>query len=206
MNELNKRVIDYALEAFTSRGIKAVTMDSIASALGISKRTLYGIFSSKEDLITGVIYGLIERRKEYARELIASKVNPVEMFFKMSPLSVERSNIEEIFFHEVKCNYPAVLMKFEYMWEDWIVGTRALMEEGAKQGYYYENLDFDKFVDFMFNIDIQITSRLEIDKILESHKYGTVLFIRAMATPKGIEEINRLCKENNIIITRDEKN
>ena len=39
--ELRERIITAATEAFTSKGIKSITMDDIAAALGISKRTKY---------------------------------------------------------------------------------------------------------------------------------------------------------------------
>ena len=42
--ELRERIIATATEAFTSKGIKSITMDDIAAALGISKRTLYEVF------------------------------------------------------------------------------------------------------------------------------------------------------------------
>ena len=42
--ELRERIIMTATEAFTLKGIKCITMDDIAAALGISKRTLYEVF------------------------------------------------------------------------------------------------------------------------------------------------------------------
>ena len=50
--ELRERIIMTATEAFTLKGIKCITMDDIAAALGISKRTLYEVFADKESLLT----------------------------------------------------------------------------------------------------------------------------------------------------------
>ena len=49
--ELRERIIMTATEAFTLKGIKCITMDDIAAALGISKRTLYEVFADKESLL-----------------------------------------------------------------------------------------------------------------------------------------------------------
>ena len=38
-------------ELFKTYGIKSVTMDSLASHLGISKRTIYEVFSDKDELL-----------------------------------------------------------------------------------------------------------------------------------------------------------
>ena len=49
--ELRERIIDTALNSFATHGIKSITMDDIAAALGISKRTLYEVFADKESLL-----------------------------------------------------------------------------------------------------------------------------------------------------------
>ena len=41
--ELQQRIIKQATRMFFCNGIKSVTMDMIASQLGISKRTLYAV-------------------------------------------------------------------------------------------------------------------------------------------------------------------
>ena len=38
--ELRERIIETAVKAFAAQGIKSITMDDIATSLGISKRTL----------------------------------------------------------------------------------------------------------------------------------------------------------------------
>lgn len=42
--ELRERIIETAVKAFAAQGIKSITMDDIATSLGISKRTLYEVF------------------------------------------------------------------------------------------------------------------------------------------------------------------
>ncbi len=44
------RIIDGALKLFVRRGFEAVTLDDIAAAAGISRRTFFHYFESKEDL------------------------------------------------------------------------------------------------------------------------------------------------------------
>ena len=45
------RILDTAIKDFVRRGVKAVKMDDIAAALGISKRTLYELYDTKEQVI-----------------------------------------------------------------------------------------------------------------------------------------------------------
>ena len=48
--ESRNRIIEGAAELFRTYGIKSVTMDSLANHLGISKRTIYELFSDKEGI------------------------------------------------------------------------------------------------------------------------------------------------------------
>ena len=49
--ENKKKIVETALQMFNSRGVRGVTMDDIASAMHISKRTLYESFANKEELL-----------------------------------------------------------------------------------------------------------------------------------------------------------
>src|SRR3989338_9081030 len=54
MNHIKNRIIDTAEKRFSQYGFRRVTMDDIASDLGISKKTLYLHFKSKEDIAWAV--------------------------------------------------------------------------------------------------------------------------------------------------------
>ncbi|MHB1688266.1 MAG: TetR/AcrR family transcriptional regulator [Ignavibacteriaceae bacterium] len=49
--EMKERILDKAEKMFLQFGYAKVTMEEIASGLGISKKTLYKFFSSKENLV-----------------------------------------------------------------------------------------------------------------------------------------------------------
>jgi AcrR family transcriptional regulator len=48
---MNERILETADQLFYLRGIRAVGVDTIAAEIGISKRTLYNHFPSKDELI-----------------------------------------------------------------------------------------------------------------------------------------------------------
>ena len=49
------------MKSFTECGIRAVKMDDIAKNLGISKRTLYEIYSNKEDVLADVVKYMLDK-------------------------------------------------------------------------------------------------------------------------------------------------
>lgn len=75
------RIADEAEKLFSKYGIRAVTMDMIASELGMSKRTIYEKFSDKDTLLTYVIKTKAEKQKEVFVQLNGSSENVIELIF-----------------------------------------------------------------------------------------------------------------------------
>lgn len=68
-NQLRARLMEIGERLFAERGYTATTADAIAKTAGISKKTLYRLFQTKEDLILAVV------RMSMART--ASIVDPI---------------------------------------------------------------------------------------------------------------------------------
>ena len=55
-----QRILDAATDLFGLRGVEAVSLDTIASDVGVAKQTLLYWFPSKDDLVQAVLVGAIE--------------------------------------------------------------------------------------------------------------------------------------------------
>src|SRR5256714_3851701 len=64
MAAMEQRILDTTDRLFYGQGIRAVGVDTIAAEIGISKRTLYNYFPSKDDLIVAYL----SRRNRPAEE------------------------------------------------------------------------------------------------------------------------------------------
>ncbi len=90
MTRLSKReiLIDASRELFIARGFHAVGVDTILKKSGISKRTLYKYFKSKEDLILAVIRHYDETFRNYLmREVEARKDSAYEQLLVIFDVS-----------------------------------------------------------------------------------------------------------------------
>ena len=61
--EIKERILNYAADRYLSSGISKVSIDEIASGLGMSKKTLYEFFPGKKILLKAVVH-LMEKRLE----------------------------------------------------------------------------------------------------------------------------------------------
>src|SRR5512139_3904471 len=54
-NQMRERILETADRLFYGQGIRAVGVDTVAAKIGISKRTLYNYFPSKDELIVAYL-------------------------------------------------------------------------------------------------------------------------------------------------------
>lgn len=91
--ELKERIIERAMQAFKTHGIKCITMDDIAASMGISKRTLYEVFANKEMLLEDCIRKERQETNEYIRTILGQSAHVLEVLLKSSICAASRSFI-----------------------------------------------------------------------------------------------------------------
>jgi len=83
MKEKMNHIVEKATTVFMQKGLHSVSMDDIASSCGISKKTLYGNFESKEMLVETIVQKLILRTGKYIRlcpDISPNAVKEIENF------------------------------------------------------------------------------------------------------------------------------
>ena len=75
---VRERVIQQAGKLFAVHGIKKVSMDELASSLGISKRTIYTVFADKEDVVGSCVDSFQEKRERRVLEIKRNAANIVQ--------------------------------------------------------------------------------------------------------------------------------
>ncbi|MBH0024962.1 TetR/AcrR family transcriptional regulator [Salinibacterium sp. SWN248] len=88
MSVAGQRILDAAGDLFYSRGITAVGVDLIAEHSGVTKRTLYNQFGSKDQLVVAYLEEREQRWQLLVRETIAAAESPIEAV--LAPLEAQR--------------------------------------------------------------------------------------------------------------------
>jgi len=133
--ELADRIFYGAIEEFRKNGVK-FTMDSLASRLGISKRTLYETVPSKTDVFEMVIDRTFADVKRQQKEIFEnsgmSLEDKLKRLFTIVPSYSEVMDYRRV--NEIKRVYPQLYQKIhEYLSSDWD-RTIALLKEGMDAG------------------------------------------------------------------------
>jgi AcrR family transcriptional regulator len=196
--ELQQRVLLKADELFRTYGIRSVTMDDIAKALGISKKTLYQSYSEKDLLIQETVDMTISNH--YSGILsckgIAAENAIHEQFAINELLGKMMHGINPIMFYDLQKYYPSIWNKFsEFRNTKVLAEIQDNISRGIKEGLYRN--DFDVLVqskmrlaeiDSCFKYDIFPPSNFSIVQVM---KQSTEMFMYGMVTLKGYKLINQ---------------
>jgi TetR/AcrR family transcriptional regulator, cholesterol catabolism regulator len=196
--EIRDRIIEGAAELFRTYGIKSVTMDSLATHLGISKRTIYEVFSDKDELLTGVLKCMAEKQKSLVKRVLDESENAIVAIFKLLEINtVHFQDLSPAFHADMKKYYQDVLMKNVDKFEvpDYRNNIQ-LIERGIKEKFFRKDLNPDlanrclySMVRSLMDQDLypfeQFTRREVVKNVF-------INYLRGIATVKGVELINNL--------------
>ena len=80
---MKKDILKTAVELFLTYGFKSVTMDDIANALGMSKKTIYQYFENKTVLVEESVMYLFQTISSGIEDIRDLEKNPIEEIFEI---------------------------------------------------------------------------------------------------------------------------
>ena len=194
--ELREKIIISAGELFAQEGIRSITMDDIAASFGISKRTLYELFSDKEALLIECIRREIQLEEIYMREQAARSLNVLEILLKRYQRSIERFHATNKKFFEDIQKYPRACEFLKKGNNRTTEEAIRFFKEGVKQGYFREDINF-AIVNQLVQAQLDILMESDICKtypFLEVYESIMFTFLRGISTPKGAAELENFIR------------
>ena len=158
------RLMEKAEELFVGLGYKAVSMDQIAEAAGISKMTIYRYFPSKEELFINTILSLAERMFLNIKEELEKIDGTLEKIDFLLNLSIGYSKKYSLAFYKDITENPYILekiMKEKIRMTDDIF--RNIIKKGIEKGEIRE-VDED-FISHMLIILVEGIGKSYFNKI-----------------------------------------
>ena len=111
---MREKIIDTAIEEFTRNGLK-FTMNDVAKALGISKKTIYTMFESKQDVLMAIADRYARDFTDMRQEIEADELDTMEKLerlFCAIPTKYYNIGLSRIF--ELAQKYPK---QYKYLME-----------------------------------------------------------------------------------------
>lgn len=201
INEQKQKIAQAAAALFMKYGIKSVSMDDIATSIGISKKTIYQSFKNKGELVKDVVASIIRYNEETCRRDHKRSENAVhEGFLAMVKVTELYQNMNINVLYEMQKYYPAVYKIFSSFRREFLY--RIIKDNflrGIDEGLFRKDINIDiaaKFrvesmlipftPDFYDNLNVSIA---------EANDEVFLLYLNSMVTAKGARLIEKYKKQ-----------
>ncbi|HET8809400.1 MAG TPA: TetR/AcrR family transcriptional regulator [Flavobacteriaceae bacterium] len=201
--EPKDKITQKAADMFLNHGFKSVTMDEIATEMGISKKTVYEHFATKTKLVeatTLYLYEIISNGIDAIRE---QNMDPIEEMYEIKKFvmcNLKGEKASPIF--QLQRYYPEIFQEiknrqFEKMQEC----VAENLQKGIKKGVYRNNMNLG-FVARIYYLgmngikDLNIFSPSEFSQ-KEIHEEFLNYHLRGIVTPKGLEKLKEIIIKNS---------
>ncbi|SFJ29550.1 TetR/AcrR family transcriptional regulator [Myroides guanonis] len=198
---MEETILNKASELFLAQGFKSVTMDDIATELGISKKTIYQYYASKLELVEKTMLFI---NSKILHELTCQMSNDLDSITEM--LEAHRK-IDEVLtinnsasLHQLKKYYPKIAQKVRSLHlPQYLQLIEGNIKKGIEQGLFRSDIDIEFSSRFFFasNIALEDTAffpEKDFD-LIQIHKLHLEYYLRSIATEKGHQKIEELKKD-----------
>jgi AcrR family transcriptional regulator len=183
-SEMKERILTHAEEHFLRLGFSKVTMTELAADLGISKKTLYLHFLSKEELLTAMMHRLHDESNAQIQSLVNDQeIDFIEKLRRLLNLSAEfHKRITPTFLADVRRSAPGVCKESDFFWLTKVETVlSSLIREGIEKKVFRNDLN-EKFlvmmhigaVQFCIRSDALAQLPLTIQEVIQT--IGKVMF------------------------------
>ena len=192
-----EHIIARAAEMFVEQGIKSVRMDDIASAIGVSKRTLYEMFESKDELLYLAIRHMQRCKLEHIESSVQSSRDSLAYLLDALALMLDNKEAHRRISHNLRKFYPATFERVRKESEEESGKVLYLLiEHYIDCGLIAPTVDIRLSVTILYyTTTTLITSADNMSlpdgvTLQDALSYTIINFFRGIATLKGVQQID----------------
>lgn len=195
---MKDRIVEVSLDRFLQYGIRNMTIAKLVEPMGISTKTVYKYFKSKEELLRECLRVLYKQYYNEFSFVLQSTGNPAATLFSVFKASFSKDfGVNRDFFHDLNYYYPELqneaISSRENEFDAILLGV---VDQGIKGGYFIPDLHPGIV---LTGIGTLYTSITRTTSYQHFDVYPAVLFhnllevyLRGMCTPKGVMELEKM--------------
>ena len=193
---LKELILEKTRELFLTIGFKSVTMDQIASELGISKKTIYNFFENKTELVNATTNYMFESISKGVTEIKKTSDDPISELYAINLfLTKYLKNESTSPLYQLEKYYPLIhkainKKQFEFITKS----TIQSLENGIQLGLFRKDIKIDFISRLYFKGMIGIRDLETFPSKLYDPLSLKIDFIeyhlRAIVTDKGLSKLN----------------
>ena len=200
--DTRERIVQECSQMLMSVGPTSMTMDDVARACGISKRSLYETFPDKRTLISECMHREHEAKNAQLKEIFNTSSNCFEAMYRVYQRARKMYEATSMaFINDIKRLYPDIFEKHIENEKNVITGIASVLRQAQEEGLVIKRIN-PEIAAYLFS-----QSMRALHENSSGAKYGFkeedmfdhvfISFLRGVATIKGIEMIEYLEKNQS---------
>ena len=195
-NQSKEKILELGFETITQNGVKFFTVESLAAHLGMSKKTIYKYFPSKDILIEKIFDYFTGVIKHKLKIIIESDMDPVEKYTTIMNFiisKVSRMSMGKLV--EVQNRHPVIWKKFVVFRQGLTQDFATIFIEAQEKGFARKDIDMNIVATIYMNI---VNSTFQPEFFLQNNlaPVDTInifvnLITEGMFTERGISAMNK---------------
>lgn len=190
MNEhTEKRIIAFTSQSLRQYGIRAVRMDDIAKNMTISKRTIYEVYTTKDNLVSTCVESYLSRMENIFQLIRYNNQNKLVCLWEISKAYIENLyRAECAFWIDVSrhSEYKYIYTTYNCMWSAELERIIATCQKGK---YVIDDLNVQIFLESFTTL----LYNARIVECLPTMLCNSAYFmLRGIMTEQGIEQFKQL--------------
>jgi TetR/AcrR family transcriptional regulator, cholesterol catabolism regulator len=199
--EAKERILEKATDLFMRYGIRSITMDEIASQLGISKKTIYQFFTDKDAVVDAVVDAEIRRNELKCIQFRNEAENAIhEVFVAMDNMEEMLQSMNPLIMYDLEKHHPRAHRKYrDHIHQFMFQSVKENLHAGIKQELYRPDLNIEiaaryriESVFIPFNQDVFPQHRFKLSDVCYEL---AILFVHSAASAKGKKMIEKYSTE-----------
>lgn len=193
-----ENIIQNSLKQFLLNGIRKMTIQQIIAPLGISTKTVYKHFNSKEELLEACLIIHYEKMSHEFRGFAEHSADPATLFFNIFLKGLEEDfKTAPVFYHDLNYYYPEIQDKILSKHQETfgLIISKA-MNDGMEQGFFIRELNPVVVLETLGLLYRSLTRTGQYDKFelspFDLASNTLVVYLRGICTAKGINVLDNL--------------
>jgi AcrR family transcriptional regulator len=190
--DVKVQILETAQPLFLQHGFNKVSINQITDSIGISKKTFYKHYESKEALVLRIIESNIRDAALKMNKLHSStKISYVTKMEKLMHITMDfQSKFSKIFMQDIHKYMPDIITKFEESSRVLIKDNfTVLLKQGKEANVFRKDIDTNFFVDIYFFIIQKLQDPKTLSNVTYSlndlHKLITKILFEGILTDEG---------------------
>ena len=195
---MEQQILDTVHQVFTTNSISRYTMDDLSAQMGISKKTLYRFYASRQELVDQVCNRVADEYEASMKPWDDAGISNLKKLLGLiSNVVGFCKRVSPDFFQDLRRHYPVQYIELNLKLEQTLTGRiQQLLQDGIQEGVFRNSLHpalvmsiWQQHLQKDFEYAAQLVNDYSKDEVFRQAVY---LFLYGIIAPAAIAEMEEL--------------